>query len=184
MKDTVRIIGGHYRGKKISFPAHAPLRPTSSRVRETLFNWLMHNIRKAHCLDAFAGSGALGFEAFSRGAASVTFVETEMLVYQAIKNNALNFNSELLIPIHDDTLHFLKTTPATYDIIFLDPPFDSNLITLCTEIIMQRELLSEEGLLYIESANPPVLDAHTWHCLNLKKAGQVFYGLYSRTHWA
>ena len=178
MQATVRIIGGNYRGKKLSFSAHASLRPTPARIRETLFNWLMHDIRKAACLDAFAGSGALGFEAFSRGAAQVTLIEQEPSAYQNLKNTAHAFSPQALTVLQKNTLNYLKKTGDSYDIIFLDPPFDSNLVFLCVQMLEQRPVLKPGGLLYIESAVAPVLNPVIWDCLQLKKAGQVFYGLY------
>src|SRR3990167_614453 len=102
MQQTIRIIGGKYRGKKISFPAVEGLRPTPDRVRETLLNWLMHDIRGAICLDAFAGSGALGFEAYSRGASLVVFVEKSALACTALRQYVLSWNDQKLSVIQQD----------------------------------------------------------------------------------
>lgn len=178
MQSTVRIIGGCYRGKKLGFSAHATLRPTPVRIRETLFNWLMHDIREATCLDAFAGSGALGFEAFSRGAAKVTLIEQDPSTYQNLKTTAHSFSTPALTVLQHNSLDYLKKTADSYDIIFLDPPFASDLVSLCVERLEQRTVLKPGGLLYIESAVTPVLNPVIWNCLQLKKAGQVFYGLY------
>ncbi len=113
MKQIVRIIGGQFRGKKIHFPPEAGLRPTPDRVKETLFNWLMHDIPKARCLDAFAGSGGLGLEAFSRGAARVVFVEQSPAVYAYLNKTLAEFNTNKLQLVHQDALAYLKNNYRT-----------------------------------------------------------------------
>jgi len=181
MKQEIRIIGGLYRGKKLSFPQAQSLRPTPDRVRETLFNWLMHDIRDAICLDAFAGSGALGFEAFSRGAKQVTFVEYSAEIQAYLTRHITAFKSEKLKLMHTDIHHFLKITPdASFDIVFFDPPFKQSSFyenTLKKEI---ARILRPDGLLYVESPEHITLDTQTWSQLKLKQAGQVIYGLYRK----
>ena len=122
MKQAIRIIGGKYRGKKITFPATSDLRPTPNRVRETLFNWLMHDLRDANCLDTFAGSGVLGFEAYSRSAKSVTFVEKDSNVIKYLSRYAkdLDPHEQDLQIIYMDSLTYLKQTHSSFDLIFLD----------------------------------------------------------------
>lgn len=180
MKQTIRIIGGHYRGKKIPFLDSEGLRPTPDRVRETVFNWLMHDIRNADCLDAFAGSGAMGFEAFSRGAANVYLIEKNRTVYAHLKGIITGFNSPQLSVINTDALEFFRHSKQTFDLIFLDPPFKSDLLMLSLEKISQSNILKPNGLVYIESAHEITLSPSTWERLKHKKAGQVYYELLRR----
>ncbi len=179
MDQIVRIIGGIYRGKKLRFPAIPGLRPTPARVRETVFNWLMHEIRGAHCLDAFAGSGALGFEAFSRGAASVTLLEKSPLAYAHLKRQIQQFNTEQLLLLQTDTLLFLNQPIKKFDIIFFDPPFAlfSNITPQLFNKLTQH--LTATGLLYLESPGQIALTPE-WRTLKTKQAGQVTYSLYQK----
>ncbi|STX29839.1 methyltransferase [Legionella beliardensis] len=180
MKQCIRIIGGKYRSKKLYFPDLTGLRPTPDRVRETLFNWLMHDIHNAHCLDAFAGSGALGFEAFSRGAAAVTLIESSPVAFASLQKNSLSFNSSILKVINLDARKFLKTMKEPVDIIFLDPPFASNCLLECLDIIIQGQSLRPGGLVYVESAQKMMLDQLLWSERKSRKAGQVYYALYEK----
>ena len=180
MNQTIRIIGGKFRGKKLHFPASEGLRPTPDRVRETLFNWLMHDIRGTHCLDAFAGSGALGFEAHSRGAAQVLLLEQESNAYNNLIKLAASFSSPNLMVRKVDACKFLQQTKEHFDIVFLDPPFAKNYLPLCLEILAQSALLKLGGLLYIESAYEVEVDQTIWQKIKLKHAGQVVYSLYKK----
>jgi 16S rRNA (guanine966-N2)-methyltransferase len=176
---TIRIIGGKYRGKKLTFPERPGLRPTKDFVKETLFNWLMHKIRGATCLDAFAGSGALGFEAFSRGAASVILLEQDQYAYASLEKHVASFNAPTAInSIKTNTLDFLQKTTMQFDIVFLDPPFAENLIQSCLNTLAIRALISPGGLVYIESPTDINFDEDFWQVLKVKKAGQVIYGLF------
>lgn len=177
MKQTIRIIGGRYRGKKLTFPDSEGLRPTPDRVRETLFNWLMNDIQQTRCLDAFAGSGALGFEAFSRGAAEVCFIEHNKTAYHHLQATITHFNANHLTAIQTDACEFIRQTQRTFDIVFLDPPFNSNVIASCLSALSQSNVLQTGGLVYIESAHEITADQYQWNTLKQKKAGQVFYGL-------
>jgi len=180
MKQMVRIIGGQYKGKKLHFPDLPGLRPTPSRVRETLFNWLMHDIRGALCLDAFAGSGALGFEAFSRGALSVTLLEKDPHAFMALYQQATSFHSPKLTLKKIDASIFLKETNDAFDIVFLDPPFAKNYLPDCLEILAHYPVLKHQGLVYLESDYELNLDEALWQLIKLKKAGLVFYSLYQK----
>ncbi|WED42435.1 16S rRNA (guanine(966)-N(2))-methyltransferase RsmD [Legionella cardiaca] len=181
MKQTVRIIGGRYRGKKLSFPDIEGLRPTPDRVKETLFNWLMHDIRGAHCLDAFAGSGALGFEAYSRGAERVVLVESSLKVFLNLKQIASSFNSPAaLTVIHSDAQEYLLKSSECFDIIFLDPPFAKNYLPECLHLLSHSNLLVPGGLVYLESPDKLPLDPAFWNEKKSKQAGQVTYGLYEK----
>ncbi len=180
MKQEVRIIGGLFRGKKIHFDPVDGLRPTSSRVRETLFNWLMHDIHDTHCLDVFAGSGALGFEAYSRGAASVTFIEHNATAAKCLAKTIKTLPSSQLRLIQQDALTYLQGSNEQFDIIFLDPPFAHSLIPQCLQLIASKKLLRTGGLVYLESAHMDTIDTSCWHELKSKKAGQVIYRLIQR----
>ncbi len=182
MKQSIRIIGGCYRGKKLAFPDNEGLRPTPNRVRETLFNWLMHDIKGAHCLDAFAGSGALGFEAYSRGAANVVLLEHDKSAYRYLLKNAQSFQAppEVLQIRQQDTLLYLQTAQRSFDIIFLDPPFAKDMLAPCIELLQNNTLLQNHGLLYFESSQPILLPENKWQPVRAKRAGQVIYGLYKK----
>jgi 16S rRNA (guanine966-N2)-methyltransferase len=178
MKQTVRIIGGLYRGKKLPFPDVAGLRPTPDRVRETLFNWLMHSIREAHCLDAFAGSGALGFEALSRGAKSVVLVEQSIKVYANLQLTAATFNASHLQVVRANACAYLKQSSEHFNVVFLDPPFsEEHLLLTCLETLSHSSVLIEGGLLYLEAPNNISINPYRWETLKSKKAGAVVYSL-------
>ena len=176
----IRIIGGIYRGKKINFPIVEGLRPTPDRVKETLFNWLMHDIRGARCLDAFAGSGSLGLEAFSRGAVHVVFVERSPAAHNNLKKIITQFNSSALKLIKGDTLNYLHHCTEQYDVIFLDPPFAAHLIPQCLTDITNNNLLIKGGLLYLECATVIDVDLNQWKSLRTKQSGQVIYTLFEK----
>ncbi len=178
MKQTIRIIGGHYRGKKLHFPAIPGLRPTADRVKETLFNWLMHDIQNARCLDAFAGSGSLGFEAFSRGASYVVLVEASRQVFANLQQIASDFESKELHVVHADANDYLFKNAQQFDIVFLDPPFVSSYLDPCIHHLAHSKSLIKGGLVYVESPNKLELDATHWLEKKSKKSGQVFYSLY------
>ncbi len=182
MKHQVRIIGGLYRGKKLPVPAVQGLRPTTDRVRETVFNWLMHDIRDARCLDAFAGTGALGFEALSRGAGWVHLVELNKEAYAQLQKIAHAFHSTKIQVTQGDTLHYIQNTTATFDLIFLDPPFDQpHLFRECLDIFAKTTLLAPGGLLYLEAPHTLSLDDQHWKNIKLKQAGAVIYALYQKS---
>lgn len=177
---TVRIIGGQYRGKKLPFPAIAGLRPTPDRVKETLFNWLMPMIHGAHCLDAFAGSGALGFEAFSRGAASVVLIEQHPQIVANLNKIASTFASLKLSVIKTCAVDYLNETNESFDLIFLDPPFTQHQWLPCIHILATSSRLKTGGLIYVESPAVLPLDEQHWETVKLKQAGQVVYALYKK----
>ncbi len=180
MKQTICIIGGQFRGKKLHFPAIDGLRPTPSRVRETLFNWLMHDIRDAHCLDAFSGSGALGIEAYSRGAANVLLLEQNPIAYANLLKQVSLFKSSKLNVRNVDATKFLQQTNEQFDIVFLDPPFASDHLALCIALLAKANLLKAGGLLYLESAHVIDMDESIWQQLKSNRAGQIVYSLYMK----
>ncbi len=177
MKQIVRLIGGRFRGKKIHFPALEGLRPTPDRVRETLFNWLMHSVLDARCLDAFAGSGALGLEAYSRGAAEVYFIEQHRAAANQLQTLMTEFNTPQLRVFNTNAIDFLQHTQRTFDLIFLDPPYDSHLLIDCLDIIHQSNCLALDGLVYVESSQSLNPNLRQWEIYKQKQAGQVNYGL-------
>jgi 16S rRNA (guanine966-N2)-methyltransferase len=180
LKQEIRIIGGQYRGKKLHFPNIEGLRPTPDRVRETLFNWLMHDIRDARCLDAFAGSGALGLEAFSRGASQVILVEQSPQAHANLQKIIHAFNSPIVKLLKMDAQHYLQTSKEQFDIIFLDPPFAHNYLPQCIADLAQNDILVQGGLVYLESPTPIEMDEKQWQQIKLKQAGQVLYGLFKK----
>jgi 16S rRNA (guanine966-N2)-methyltransferase len=180
---TLRIIAGQWRGRKIRFPAVEGLRPTPDRVRETLFNWLAPVITEAHCLDLFAGSGALGLEALSRGAASTTFVDQSPKVKAALEENLQVLGSERGRVQTLDAIRWLQqatSLPNAFDVVFMDPPFRQELLRGCCDLLAQKALLKPDAYIYIEAEKElrtlPV-PAH-WELHRHKVAGQVQYALF------
>lgn len=180
VKQSIQIIGGKYRRKKINFPDIANLRPTASRIRETVFNWLMHDIRDSNCLDGFAGSGALGFEAISRGAKSVTLVEKNPTIHKSLQKTSTSFADDDIKVVNSELDKFLKTTNSQFDIIFLDPPFNFPFPTECVNLIEKNNLLPKNGLLYVEFKNDVLLNPDCWENLKSKSSGQISYALYKK----
>ena len=180
--NQLRIIAGQWRGRKLNFPDLPGLRPTSDRIRETLFNWLQADIQGARCLDLFAGSGALGFEALSRGATEVVFVDTAPIVVNQIKQNFHTLNDQRGKDIQQSAFDFLnEKNTGPFDIVFLDPPFNLGLLEKSVEAIQKSECLKAGSLIYIESEKQLDFDLPaSWRCLKEKKAGQVKYMLYVR----
>ncbi len=176
--NQVRIIGGEWRSRRISFPDHEGLRPSADRVRETLFNWLGQDLGGKRCLDLFAGSGALGFEALSRGAASVVMVEKSRRVCEALRRNAELLGVKNLRLHCADALEFAAASAADakarFDVVFLDPPFRSAI--LAQVLTRVARLLRPGAQVYVESASA-FADTGGWHILRHGRAGQVHYTL-------
>jgi 16S rRNA (guanine966-N2)-methyltransferase len=178
----VRIIGGIWRGQKLSFVPIEGLRPTGDRIRETLFNWLTPVIHGAHCLDLFAGSGALGFEALSRGAQSTTFIELDPSAITLLQQNQTHLKAERANIVGANAIEWLKTTkpPQPFDVVFLDPPFAADLFQPCCDLLQQEHLLANNAYIYIEmdSQQPAPKTPASWLLLKEKTTGQVTYRLY------
>ncbi|HIP80876.1 MAG TPA: 16S rRNA (guanine(966)-N(2))-methyltransferase RsmD [Leucothrix mucor] len=172
--NTLRIIGGDWRSRKLQFQDAPNLRPTPDRVRETLFNWLQGSIHGTHCLDLFAGSGALGLEALSRGAKEVIFVEKMTHVATQIEANLALLNADSPV-INNDATSFLENTKQIFDIIFLDPPFRQDLLPTALKIILEKKRLNHNGLIYLEYESEEVYDWDNYGLSLLKEtgAGQV-----------
>jgi len=182
-RNRLRIIGGEWRGRKLSFPALPGLRPTPDRVRETLFNWLREILPGARCLDLFAGSGALGLEALSRGAEEVVMVDHNPAVVARLKEHCRQLKAANARVVQAEARVFLQGTPQPFDIIFLDPPFNGELLAPCMAELAARHWLTPTARLYIEtdrhSPLPPL--PADWAILRHKQAGQVGYYLLQRT---
>lgn len=178
----LRVIGGTHRSRLLQFVDAPGLRPTPDRVRETLFNWLAPLISGAHCLDAFAGSGALGIEALSRGAAHVDFIETNTEAANAIAANLATLRCDNATLLRTDTLARLRTTPARrYDIVFCDPPFHTDWLQLTLQALTTQDWLSTNGLIYAEAARDETVALPAgWHWWRHQQAGNVQYGLLQR----
>ena len=169
-KGEIRIIGGKWKGKKIYFDLNDDLRPTPDRAKETLFNWLGQDLNKMYCLDLFSGTGALGFEAFSRGAQKVTFVEKNKEYLQKIKKVFLEMNKKADCDFFcAECLEWIQnnSSETKYDLIFIDPPFNKNLIHDLLAAILEKELLSKNGQIYFEFEKK--LNLEIPESLNLKK---------------
>lgn len=178
----IRIIGGQWRGRKLPVPDSAGLRPTTDRVRETLFNWLAPDIQDAHCLDCFAGSGALGLEALSRYAASATLLELERTVAQQLSQNLQTLRATQAKVVQTNTLQWLSQPGEPFDVVFVDPPFRKGLLQETLTLLEQNGWLADEALIYVESEvenGTPVAPAN-WDLYREKIAGQVAYRLYQR----
>ena len=177
----LRIIGGTLRGSKLEVPDMPGLRPTPDRVRETLFNWLAPMIAGARCADLFAGTGALGIEALSRGAATVDFVESDMQLVQRLRANLLRLKQVAEVT-RADAVTFLATHDARYDLVFLDPPFSADLWQPTLQALLQHDRLSAHAWLYVESPVQPVPEVPPGFALHREgRAGAVRFALYRRS---
>jgi len=150
--NQVRIIAGKYRSRALHFKSSLHLKPTGSRIRETLFNWLMHDIVGAHCLDAFAGSGVLGVEALSRGAKNLVFIENSVKTSRALKQNLADFQLEDQTEVYtQDTLAFLREPcQQAFDLVFLDPPFKRQDLVDILTLLLSSQYLKSSSKVYIE----------------------------------
>ena len=170
----VRIIGGHWRSRIITFPRRADLRPTPDRVRETLFNWLGQNLDGMRCLDLFAGSGALGFEAASRGAAQVVMLESDSFVFQSLIQNKEKLKADQIELVKMDAMVFLNTDARQFDVIFLDPPYRLDILPKILPKLPQHLIVY--GQVYMEATDAWAPDKQWW-TRRKGKAGKVNYQL-------
>jgi 16S rRNA (guanine966-N2)-methyltransferase len=179
---SLRIIGGRWRGRRIVLPPHADIRPTPDRVRETLFNWLAPVIDGMRCLDLFAGSGALGLEALSRGASESWFVENSKASAAQLSDTLRELECRSAKVVTGDALGFLQQQQGHFDLVFLDPPFDGiDLGNLCT--LLEAGWLAPVAYIYLETSRKNSLPAMpaTWSTVREKTAGQVRFALAKRT---
>jgi 16S rRNA (guanine966-N2)-methyltransferase len=176
----LRVVGGSLRGRKWSFPDVAGLRPTPDRVRETLFNWLSPHIAGMRVLDLFAGSGALAFEALSRGAGTAMLVESDRAAATELRATAERFGLTQARIENTDALAMLRAAAAgSYDLIFLDPPFAAGLLAPALKLLGQRGVLAPGGFCYIETAADSALPSlpEGWLPHRAGNAGEVGYHL-------
>lgn len=175
-KGGIRIIGGEFRGRRIAVPARRDLRPTPDRVRETLFNWLGQRLEGMRCLDLFAGSGALGFEAASRGATRVVMVESDQVAFAGLRKSLEILRANAVELVRADANRYLGQAGERFDVVFLDPPFRQNALPLL-EALPPR--LAPGARVYVESA-APVEAQEPWRELKRSRAGHVSYQLLER----
>lgn len=169
----VRIIGGRWRSRLVEFPGREDLRPTPDRVRETLFNWLGQDLEGLACVDLFAGSGALGFEAASRGAARVVMVERDPASVRALQENRARLGGDAVEIVRADALAWLDGEGGRFDVVFADPPFRQNLLPAVLARMPRR--LAEGGRVYAEADH--AVEEPGWRVLKYARAGQVHYQL-------
>lgn len=176
----LRIIGGQWRGRKLSFPIITGLRPTPDRIRETVFNWLQPFLGHAHCVDLFAGSGALGLEAASRGAQQVDMIELNTLACTAIRSHLQTLAAQNCSINNSTAQHYISRCQTQYDVVFIDPPYAYMLWTEVAFLLETNKLLAENAIIYLEcSAKQPLPELpKNWLLLKDKKAGEVRYCLF------
>ena len=179
-KPHTKIIGGMHKGTKIPYKPSETIRPTENRVRETLFNWLMHDIEGSICLDMFSGTGALGIEALSRGADKVIFLEKNkelcLIINNLLEKLSLTKKAEV---IHTDSLKYpLEKLNLIFDIVFLDPPFRKDFLNSVYNKFSKTKLLHEGSLIYVESEVGFEKNFMSWKEIKKSKGGQTSYSLY------
>lgn len=172
--NTVRINAGEWRSRLLRFPDAEGLRPTPERVRQTVFNWLGQDLTGLSCLDLFAGTGVMGFEALSRNAKAATLVEKSAPVYRALLENKANLKADAAHVVHSDALSFLAHNQQPFDVVFLDPPYQQGLLEKVLPVLPAH--LAPEALVYAEAEY--ALDSdQNWQVFKHSKAGNVFYHL-------
>ena len=183
---SVRIIGGNWRHRKVNFPSHYDIRPSPDRVRETLFNWLQGEVAGRHCLEPFAGSGILSFEALSRGADHVTINDQELAITQALAKEAVNLgaNQNNYLISRNDGYALMNSPPKKTHLVFLDPPFHSARYGDLFQSIQGADAFSQEVLVYAESRHPlstSDFEPFGFRAIKSKQAGRVAFGLFARS---
>lgn len=181
-KNQLRIIGGQWRGRKLDIADIPGLRPTGDRIRETLFNWLMADTLNSHCLDLFAGTGALGLECLSRGAQSVILLEKNKLAAKQLEEHCKSLHADGAKIFNQDALVWLENNSVSkhsINLVLIDPPFSENLWDATIQTLISSELLAPEALIYIESPkNKHVKSGIDWELIKNKISGDVQYQLY------
>jgi len=173
-KGRVRIVGGEYRSRLIRVAARPELRPTPDRVRETLFNWLGQDLGGMACLDLFAGSGALGFEAASRGAARVVMIEADRATLKALESSRAALGASQVEIVGAQAEAYLARARERFDVVFLDPPFRQNAVPM---LLARLPALLQKGARVVAEADRPVEAAPPWRELKRARAGQVSFQL-------
>ncbi len=181
-KSKLRIIAGDWRSRQLVFEETPGLRPTPARVRETLFNWLQYDVIGKACLDLYAGSGALGFEAASRGAKSVVMVENNAQACRLINENRLKLSADQIKIRQVDVFRFLAGDATTFDLVFLDPPFAQGIAQQTCQWLEEKGWLAAQAKIYVEVESQLLLEKMpaNWQRLKSKKAGDVGYHLFQR----
>lgn len=178
-RNQVRIIAGKWRSRKVSFADASGLRPTTDRVRETLFNWLMNDVRGRVCLDLFAGSGILALEALSRGAASCVVVDSNTQAIAQIKENANTLEAGELQAYCQDALAFIRAGQQAFDLVFLDPPFSSDVLQKSIDALSDSSCLAKGALIYCEHALDKSINVpETWQNVRKKETKTLSYSLW------
>jgi 16S rRNA (guanine966-N2)-methyltransferase len=188
--NQLRIIGGQWRGRKLAIADVDGLRPTGDRIRETLFNWLQGDIVERHCVDLFAGSGALGLECLSRGAAKVFLLEKHPVAVKQLRQHCDRLDASNGKVIECDVLEWIESVSnntekniAPIDIAFVDPPFAANLWATVIDKLESSGILSPTAIIYIESPKEQVITTPShWALMKEKRTGQVCYRLFQRHH--
>lgn len=182
MKNELRIVGGEWRSRKLRFPPVQGLRPTPDRIRETLFNWLKQDLEGLSCLDLFAGSGALGFEAASRAARQVVLVDQDGEICQSLRQNCDLLAAKQIEVRQADFKSYLATQSRAFDVVFLDPPFQQNLVVDCCQRLESGGWLAVLAHIYVETERDLVLDGlpSNWVLYRQANAGQVSSRLFQR----
>ena len=176
----LRIVAGIWRSRLLQIAGVPGLRPTSERIRETLFNWLAPRIHGAKCLDLCAGTGALGLEALSRGAGELVFVEQSAVAFRTLKSNIALLGASNAELLNVDARHYLEASSARpFDIVFLDPPFAADLYDELCRLLIEQRWLADDARIYIEmdKNQPELLIPPGWQVLKNKTAGNVRYML-------
>ena len=173
----IRIVGGEWRSRLIDVSTLKGLRPTPDRVRETLFNWLGQDLRGKCCLDLFAGSGALGFEAASRGAEKVTMVEQDAAAFAALQGNAKTLHAARVQLVRGDALKFAHSAGPSHDVVFLDPPYRAGWVEKMAPLL--PGLLTEDGVVYVE-AEHEIENIERLTRIKQGRAGRVYYSLFAK----
>ena len=177
----VRIISGSWRGRRLPVPAHAGLRPTPDRVRETVFNWLADLVPGSSCLDLFAGTGALGFEAASRGAARVVMVERAREAAAGLRHSREMLDAAAVAVVHAEARGWLaraaEAGDGPFDLVFLDPPYDSGLLAPTFAAVAASSLLAPGALVYLEDRTADLPLPPGWSLRKRARAGQIHFGL-------
>jgi len=182
VQNKLKIIGGNWRSRNVTFADAPGLRPTPARVRETVFNWLQNDIIGRCCLDLYAGSGALGFEAASRGAKSVIQVENNPLACRALKENAIKLAAAQIKTVQSDVFRYLAGDAEPIDVVFIDPPFALGLAVQTCQWLEEKGWLNKHAKIYVEAESRLKLDGmpENWRQLKSKVAGDVGYHLFER----
>ncbi|WP_162063569.1 16S rRNA (guanine(966)-N(2))-methyltransferase RsmD [Vibrio taketomensis] len=178
----VRIISGLWRGRKLPVHDAEGLRPTTDRVKETVFNWLAQDVPQAKCLDLFAGSGGLGFEAASRQADSVTLIELNPAAFKQLEQNIASLKANNIVAKNTDALNYLSQAGTPHHVVFIDPPFRKGLLSETISLLEQNGWLADDAMIYIETEKELAIEdlPEHWHLHREKTAGQVSFRLYHR----